>query len=93
MLKFFWTKSFKTPSGRKHAVALPHSRTSSVIAWVNIIFQLLFPLSLSFSSAIAASSSNTFAMNTATESYTLLANENVDTVAKKYNISVDELKK
>ncbi|WP_411704856.1 YrIlm family inverse autotransporter adhesin [Edaphovirga cremea] len=53
---------------------------------------MLFPLSLSFAPAIAASSSNSSSMVTATEPYTLGVGESVATIAKKYGISLEELK-
>ncbi|WP_413251564.1 YrIlm family inverse autotransporter adhesin [Yersinia massiliensis] len=68
------------------------------MGWVTLLLQLLFPLSLSFSPAIAASIStaatgNIIEVNIATETYILKTNENVDTLSKKYGLSVDELKK
>ncbi|PVZ78039.1 hypothetical protein C9426_35210, partial [Serratia sp. S1B] len=64
-----------------------------IIAWINILVQSLFPLSLSFTPAIAAvSSARPRATSMATEAYTLGVGESVATVAKKYGISVDELK-
>ncbi|MCB5320256.1 inverse autotransporter beta domain-containing protein, partial [Yersinia massiliensis] len=87
-------KSFKTPSGRKFAAACAQQRTFRVIAWVNILFQLLFPLSLSFTPAIAATPiSKATLVNIPTESYILAAGENVNIVAKRNGMTVDELKR
>ncbi|WP_145507727.1 YrIlm family inverse autotransporter adhesin [Yersinia hibernica] len=94
MHNFYWTKSFKTPSGRKFAAACAQQRTFRVIAWVNILFQLLFPLSLSFTPAIAAVPiSKATLVNIPTESYILTAGENVNIVAKRNGMTVDELKR
>ncbi|PVZ81749.1 hypothetical protein C9426_31655 [Serratia sp. S1B] len=70
------------------------SRKIKGIVWVNILVQSFFPLSLSFTPAVlAASSVHTTTTPVATETYTLGAGESVETVAKKYGISIDELKK
>lgn len=73
----------------------PASRRVKIIAWGNILFQLLFPLSLSFTPVMAAAptSLTSNASIPTTEPYVLGVGENVDTVARKYGISVDELKK
>ncbi|PHZ22493.1 hypothetical protein CS535_17585 [Yersinia massiliensis] len=66
-----------------------------MIVWGNILFQLLFPLSLSFTPVMAAAPTSLMS-NTSiptTEPYVLGVGENVDTVAKRFGISVDELKK
>ncbi|PVZ87889.1 invasin [Serratia sp. S1B] len=69
-------------------------RKMKIITWINIIVQLLLPLSLSFTPAmVAAASEHTTATSVATDTYTLGVGESVTTVAKKYGISVDELKK
>ncbi|AHM76692.2 hypothetical protein LC20_06202 (plasmid) [Yersinia hibernica] len=87
-------KSFKTPSGRKFTAACAQQRTFKVIVWVNILFQLLFPLSLSFTPAIAATPiSKATLVNIPTESYILAAGENVNIVAKRNGMTVDELKR
>ncbi|MBT9428382.1 inverse autotransporter beta domain-containing protein [Candidatus Symbiopectobacterium endolongispinus] len=64
-----------------------------MMVWVNIFFQLLFPLSISFSPAMAAAiaaSTHTFSD---TESYVLGPGETVDAIAKRYGVSVEELQK
>ncbi|WP_051791320.1 YrIlm family inverse autotransporter adhesin, partial [Serratia sp. DD3] len=69
-------------------------RKMKIITWINILVQLLLPVSLSFTPAIAAASSeHTTLTSAATDAYTLGVGESVTTVAKKYGISVDELKK
>ncbi|HFO2535014.1 TPA: YrIlm family inverse autotransporter adhesin, partial [Yersinia enterocolitica] len=61
---------------------------------MNILFQLLFPLSLSFTPAIAATPiSKATLVNIPTESYILAAGENVNIVAKRNGMTVDELKR
>ncbi|WP_143715159.1 YrIlm family inverse autotransporter adhesin [Yersinia massiliensis] len=73
----------------------PASRRVKIIVWGNILFQLLFPLSLSFTPVMAAAPTSLMS-NTSiptTEPYVLGVGENVDTVAKRFGISVDELKK
>ncbi len=94
MHNFFWTKSFKTPSGRRFAVACAQPRMLKTITWVNILFQLLFPLSLSFTPVIAAAqTSKATIINVTTEPYILNTNENIEIIAKRYGLTVDELKK
>ncbi|MGH1500475.1 YrIlm family inverse autotransporter adhesin [Yersinia proxima] len=94
MHNFFWTKSFKTPSGRRFAVACAQPRMLKTITWVNILFQLLFPLSLSFTPVIAAAqTSKGKIINVTTEPYILNTNENIEIIAKRYGLTVDELKK
>ncbi|WP_320407262.1 YrIlm family inverse autotransporter adhesin [Yersinia proxima] len=64
------------------------------ITWVNILFQLLFPLSLSFTPVIAAAqTSKATIINVTTEPYILNTNENIEIIAKRYGLTVDELKK
>ncbi|WP_320407095.1 YrIlm family inverse autotransporter adhesin [Yersinia proxima] len=64
------------------------------ITWVNILFQLLFPLSLSFTPVIAAAqTSKGKIINVTTEPYILNTNENIEIIAKRYGLTVDELKK
>ncbi|VXC55500.1 conserved hypothetical protein [Enterobacterales bacterium 8AC] len=68
-----------------------------IVVWVNIVLQLLLPLSLSFYPAIA--NMLTPAPDTApaepleTVPYTLAPGETVSQVAKKYHLTVGELKK
>ncbi|HGI5914120.1 TPA: YrIlm family inverse autotransporter adhesin [Yersinia enterocolitica] len=73
----------------------PASRRVKIIVWGNILFQLLFPLSLSFTPVMAAAPTSLMsnASIPTTEPYVLGVGENVDTVAKRFGISVDELKK
>lgn len=94
MHHYFWAKLFKTPSNRRFAAACVLPRKLRMVTWVTILFQLVFPLSLCFTPAIAAlPTSNTTTINVSSESYILGVNESVDSVAKKYGISVDELKR
>ena len=72
---------------------LPHIRR---IVWGTLLLQLFFPLSAAFSPAIAsikASAGETISSDSSTEPYVLGFGETVDTLAKKYGITVDELKK
>ncbi|MFZ1873271.1 MAG: inverse autotransporter beta domain-containing protein, partial [Chania sp.] len=61
------------------------------ISWVNIFIQLLFPLSLSFTPAIAART-NTASAYVVTEPYVLGVEESVETIAKRHGLSVVQLK-
>jgi adhesin/invasin len=63
-----------------------------VVAWVNILCQLLCPISLAFSPAIAATMMNQQTI-TATEPYVLGPNDNVSIIAQKFHITLDQLKK
>ncbi|HEN3637181.1 TPA: inverse autotransporter beta domain-containing protein [Yersinia enterocolitica] len=94
MHSYFGTKKSKTPSDISFSIASNETfistRKTKLIAWVNILFQLFFPLSLSFTPVIAAT---TAVNHVVTQPYILGAGESVDTVAKKYGISVDELKR
>ncbi len=98
MRHIFWMKAHKTPPQLKLVACYSPQQKLRVMGWVTLLLQLLFPLSLSFSPAIAASIStaatgNIIEVNIATETYILKTNENVDTLSKKYGLSVDELKK
>lgn len=68
-----------------------------IVVWVNIVLQLLLPLSLSFYPAIAnmltPSPQTTPAAPYETVSYTLAPGETVSLVAKKYHLTVEELKR
>ncbi|WP_049615212.1 invasin-like inverse autotransporter protein, partial [Yersinia pekkanenii] len=86
-----------------------HTRKIKVIAWITLFFQLAFPLSLSFAPVIAAAanSANSAPLSVtipagtsllppaarATESYVLGPGDSVQSIAKKYNLTIDELKK
>ncbi|WP_123784586.1 YrIlm family inverse autotransporter adhesin [Yersinia pseudotuberculosis] len=66
------------------------------VAWGTLLLQLFIPLSVSFSPAIAAmkaSKADTIVSYSSTEPYVLGSGETVAMVAKKYGITVDELKK
>ncbi|MCW2482655.1 inverse autotransporter beta domain-containing protein, partial [Candidatus Symbiopectobacterium sp. NZEC135] len=69
------------------------SKKVTAVAWVNILFQLFFPLSLSFSPAIAAAIADSSPAFSSTEPYLLGPGENIDTVAKMHGVSVEQLKK
>ncbi|MFI0489188.1 MAG: hypothetical protein ACH344_07865, partial [Yersinia sp. (in: enterobacteria)] len=71
------------------------TRKIRIITWITII-KLLFPLSLSFTPVIAAPGllpEKSTVIHVDTEPYRLGAHETVESVAKKYAISVDELKR
>lgn len=98
MHHYFWTKSFKTPEKNKSSISIKKLQPSAwrvrIIVWGNVLFQLLFPLSLSFTPVIAATlSSSNPSVDVSTEPYRLGKGETIDTVAKKYHLSIDELKK
>ncbi|WP_413542205.1 YrIlm family inverse autotransporter adhesin [Candidatus Symbiopectobacterium sp. NZEC127] len=63
------------------------------MVWVNIFFQLLFPLSISFSPAMAAAIATPAHTFSDTEPYVLGPGETVDAIAKRYGVSVEELQK
>ncbi|WP_127956645.1 invasin domain 3-containing protein [Serratia microhaemolytica] len=96
MFEHFGKKS-ATPALAKRELVATQQRGVKTVAWAVIATQALFPLSLSFTPAIAGgflhSAPNTATHNTATIPYVLGPGENVKTVAKRYDISVDELKK
>ncbi|MCW2482183.1 inverse autotransporter beta domain-containing protein, partial [Candidatus Symbiopectobacterium sp. NZEC135] len=69
------------------------SRKVTVMVWVNIFFQLLFPLSISFSPAMAAAIATPAHTFSDTEPYVLGPGETVDAIAKRYGVSVEELQK
>ncbi|CRY56901.1 Ig domain-containing protein [Yersinia intermedia] len=98
MRHIFWMKAHKTPSQLKLVASYSPQQKLRVMGWVTLLLQLLFPLSLSFTPAIAASISpaatgNIVEVNIATETYILKTNESVGTLSKKYGLSVDEIKK
>lgn len=70
-----------------------------VLTWINICIQVCFPLAVTFTPLIASAGSNgrllTGHVHNAlqTRIYTLAEGEDVASVAKKYNISLDALKK
>ncbi|HCR2979269.1 TPA: LysM peptidoglycan-binding domain-containing protein, partial [Serratia marcescens] len=80
----------------KHTGAL--SRRLRALAWVNIGIQACFPLAVTFTPSVVAASSflrNPAAPNRApaTQPYTLAVGETTASVAKKFGISVAELRK
>ncbi|MGP2408196.1 YrIlm family inverse autotransporter adhesin [Yersinia sp. 2553 StPb PI] len=80
---------------KRHVSPLPRPHIRRV-AWGMLLLQLFIPLSTSFSPAIAAmkaSKATTTLSYSSTEPYVLGLGENVNIVAKKYGITVDELKK
>lgn len=66
-----------------------------IVVWINIVLQLLLPLSLSFYPAIAKMLTPSPQTVTPYETvpYTMAAGETVYLVAKKHHLTVDELKK
>ncbi|HEN3606628.1 TPA: hypothetical protein U5E31_004182 [Yersinia enterocolitica] len=98
MHSYLYKKSFKTP-GKSSYSSLPIALTNigqvaKIITYINIILQLIFPLSLSFIPVIAfANAPSSHVMNASIEPYALGTDKNIETAAKKYSISVDELKR
>lgn len=99
MIKCF--SFFKKPlpaacvSSKRHVSHLPRPHIRRV-AWGMLLLQIFIPLSAPFSPAIAAmkaSKAATTLSYSSSEPYVLSLGETVDIVAKKYGISVDELKK
>ncbi|WP_376771100.1 YrIlm family inverse autotransporter adhesin [Yersinia pseudotuberculosis] len=81
------------PNRQSHHLLPTHIRR---VAWGTLLLQLFIPLSVSFSPAIAAmkaSKADTMVSYSSTEPYVLGSGETVAIVAKKYGITVDELKK
>ncbi|WP_127959640.1 invasin domain 3-containing protein [Serratia microhaemolytica] len=69
-------------------------RRIKVVAWANILAQALFPLSVSFTPAIAAlSATEQHISQLATQNYILDIGESVDEVASRFGISVEALRK
>ncbi|WP_286228154.1 inverse autotransporter adhesin Ilp [Yersinia pseudotuberculosis] len=115
MLNYFrailisWKWKLSHHTSRPHDVKEKgHPRKIKVVAWITLFFQLAFPLSLSFTPAIAAANTTNSAPTSvmtpvnasilppaarATEPYTLGPGDSIQSIAKKYNITVDELKK
>ncbi|WON75599.1 YrIlm family inverse autotransporter adhesin [Serratia sp. UGAL515B_01] len=95
MRNLFIKKSNNTsPKSRRAKTISTQPYRIRLTAWFTLFFQLFFPLCLSFSPAIAASvNSHSVSSYVATTPYVLSSGENVETVAKKYGLSVDELKK
>lgn len=69
------------------------SRKGTVMVWVNIFFQLLFPLSISFSLAMATAITHSAYPFSETEPYVLGPGETVNAIAKKHGMSVAQLQK
>ncbi|PVZ83715.1 hypothetical protein C9426_25220 [Serratia sp. S1B] len=92
MHHLFSKKSCNSNSENKSTATSTLPRKVRIVTWVNILIQLLFPLSLSFTPAIAAlAASHSASAGVATEPYTLSAGESITSVAKKYDLSIDEL--
>lgn len=70
------------------ALCLPIRRVFSVsLVWLNIAVQTAFPLAVAFTPAITAA-----APQQRTQVYTLAAGENAASVAKKYNLTLEQLR-
>ncbi|WP_145483498.1 YrIlm family inverse autotransporter adhesin [Yersinia aldovae] len=72
------------------------TRKTRILTRITILIHLLLPLSLPFTPVIAATvllPENSTVIHVDTEPYRLGTNETVESVAKKYVISVDELKR
>ena len=70
------------------------------LAWLNIAIQAVFPLAVAFSPGMAGAQSGSRFLNTSTQetllrtqTYSLSPGETVTSVAKKFNMSVDSLRK
>lgn len=63
------------------------------LTWINIFIQFSLPLVTTFTSAIASESKKPELKFYQTQTYTLGYNESVVSVAKKYNIPLEELRK
>ncbi|PIJ52274.1 hypothetical protein BL250_04745 [Erwinia sp. OLTSP20] len=77
--------------------SFPHLR---LFAWLNIVFQVVFPLAVSFTPAIAGDVREAHFLNKPADSefsrtrvYTLSVGETTASVAKKFNISLSALSK
>ncbi|XBS69261.1 hypothetical protein ABK905_22850 [Acerihabitans sp. KWT182] len=71
---------------------IPNKLTSfELMTWLLIVFQLLFPIGIAFSPAIAAAVKQQTIV--ATQPYVLGPDETTRSVANKYHLSLDELKK
>jgi adhesin/invasin len=81
-------------SPNRYAACIPPFNIKWV-AWVTLLLQLFTLLSVPFSPAIAAMKASATATRLSTETtpYVLGAGETVNTVAKKYGLTVDQLKK
>ena len=66
-------------------------RLFNLMVWITLVFQFLFPISIAFSPAIAAAIKPQTII--ATQPYVLGPGETPFSVAHKYHLSVDELKK
>ncbi|XTZ36775.1 Ig-like domain-containing protein [Salmonella enterica] len=67
-----------------------------ILAWLNIGIQMAFPLVTAFTPTITQAkllTENHQEITFATKVYTLSAGENITSVARKYQISIDELRK
>ncbi|MBI6549334.1 inverse autotransporter beta domain-containing protein [Xenorhabdus lircayensis] len=66
------------------------------VAWVNIITQFVFPVAAAFTSTIVTAKTHTTFQNEKwailTEPYILTSGETVNTIAKRYGLTVTELK-
>jgi len=71
------------------------SSLTKFFAWLNIGTQIAFPLAIAFTPAVVSAklAENSAATRFNTNVYTLRKGENVSSVAKKYKISVEELRK
>ncbi|CNI67142.1 Ig-like domain-containing protein [Yersinia pekkanenii] len=61
------------------------------IAWTNIVFQLLFPLTISFTPIVTSAAEIKTYFNTV--SYTLIDGDSTKSIAEKYNLTLNEFKK
>ncbi|UCQ55545.1 ZirU family protein [Edwardsiella tarda] len=79
--------------GKPHLEWNSPARRSDFIAWANILIQLFIPCGIAFTPAFAnAPTSKSVNPIVSTEPYRLAPGETLESVAKKYHLSVDKLK-
>ena len=84
---------------RRHTPPRDISLPLKIMTWINICFQVSFPLAMAFTPSFAgAGSDGRFLLsqkqtNLQTRAYTLGEGETVNSVAEKYNMSLDSLRK
>uniref|UniRef100_UPI00234A640F inverse autotransporter beta domain-containing protein n=1 Tax=Providencia sp. PROV117 TaxID=2949828 RepID=UPI00234A640F len=77
---------------KKHR-PVPRTRTFRVVAWANIITQLLFPVAASLTPVWVSAAAKTQNEIQYTQVYKLKAGETVASVAKRHHLTVNQLKK
>ena len=77
----------------KKQTPAPRTRTFRVVAWANIITQLLFPVAASLTPVWVSAAPKSQTEINYTQPYKLKAGETVASVAKQYHLTVNQLKK